>query len=147
MEHSESENPTPRFGYNKDHKNLLEELLGKKYRKSTLDSTKKLKNEEKFNIKKNEKSKSKTKSKEKIKNKSKEKSKSKDKSSKSKKKIPYSFSLPVEQKYENPFDIFLQKKIKLRDDFNQNNSEKFLSEKESAFQQFRMNEDADNLDN
>ena len=87
MEHSESENPTPRFGYNKDHKNLLEELVGKKYRKSTLDSTKKLKNEEKFNIKKNEKSKSKTKSKEKIKNKSKEKSKSKDKSSKSKKKF------------------------------------------------------------
>ena len=55
-------------------------------------------------------------------------------------------SLPIEQKYENLFDIFLKKKIQLRNDFDQNNSEKFLSEKELAFQQFQMNEDDDSLD-
>ena len=41
----------------------------------------------------------------------------------------------------------MKKKIELRNDFDQNNSEKFLTEKELAFQQFEMNENADNLDN
>ena len=89
----------------------------------------------------------KNKIKEKNKSKSKEKSKNKHESSASKKKIISSISLPVEQKYDNPFDSFLKKRIKLRDDFDKNHSENFLNEKELAFQKFQMDENADYLDN
>ena len=58
----------------------------------------------------------------------------------------FSGTLPIEEKYENPFDIFIKKRIKLRNDFDQINSEKLLFEKELAFQQFQMDENADYLD-
>ena len=161
MEYSKEEPLTPRFGYSKDSETLFEESLSKRFRKSSLDSPKNEKTEEKYTNKKNEKVKSKIKSKEKSKNKSKEKTKSKNKektkskskedsknkykSSKQKKSISGT-SLPSEKKYQNSFDILLNKKLMIRNDFDQNNSEKFLSEKELAFQQFKMSKDADLLD-
>ena len=140
MEYSENEPPTPYFGNSKDNMTLFEEFLGRRLSKSARDISQYIKNLEKHKSKNHEKSK------EKKKNKSKNK-KSKHKSSKPKKKKVSGKSLPTEQKYENPFDIFLKKKIELRNDFDQNNSEKFLSEKESAFEKFQMNENADYLDN
>ena len=147
MEHSQEENPTPHFAWGLDNKALCEDLLGRRITKSDKNVPQCVKNKEK-NKKCKNKENSKNKNKEKNKSKSKEKNKNKQESSKPKKKIISSVSLPIGQKYDkNPFDIFLQKKIKLRDDFDQNHSEIFLSEKELAFQQFQMNEDADNLDN
>ena len=137
--------PTPYFGPYKKNKILLEELLGKRILNSTSDVFQNLKNNKKSKNTKKEKSKEKRKDK----NKSKKKSKSKNrhKNSKTKtKKVPL-ISFPIEQNYENPFDIFLKKRISLRNDFDQNNSEKFLFEKELAFQQFWINEDSDYLDN
>ena len=151
MEYSKDEFMTPRFGIIKDNKISSEGLLGKNISKYTKDVLQYVNNKEKRQDKENEKSKSKkkikNKSKEKNKSKTKEKSKTKHDSSKSKKKITYSISLPIEQKYENPFDNFLRKRIKLRDDFDKNHSENFLNEKESAFQEFQMDENADYLDN
>ena len=151
MEYSKDELMTPRFGYSKNNKNPSEGLLGKSISKYTKDVLEYVKNEENHKNTENKKSKSKkkskNKSKEKNKSKSKEKSKNKHNSSKQKKSTISSISLPVEQKNENPFDIFLKKRIKLRDDFDKNHSENFLYEKELAFQKFQMNENADYLDN
>ena len=153
MEYSKCELETPRFGSNKNNKALSEELLEKRIQKYDKDIHHHVKNKDKYKRSKTkEKSKSKEKGKNKNKNKEKNKSKSKEKvknqlqPSTQKKSSVSSISLPVEQLYKNPLDIFLKKKIKLRDDFDQNNSEKFLLEKEMAFQQFQMNGDADNLD-
>ena len=168
MEYLEDELQTPHFGNNKKNKTVVEESFGKKFRKITSDSIKNFENNEKCKNKKLKKYK--TKSKGKTKSKSKEKNDKKFKSSKSKKNKDYSLSLQIEQKYENPLEkktknkdysfslpiqykyenplvIFLQKKLQLRDDFDQNHSEKFLYEKELAFQQFQMNENADYLEN
>ena len=146
MSHLQEESPTPHFAWGQDNNTLIEESLGKKTPKSDKDVPKFAKNKEKYKKCKNKES-SKSKNKGKTKKKSKEKSKKQHKSSKSKKKKKSSISLPIDQKCENPFDIFLQKKIKLRDDFDKNHSETFLTEKELAFQQFQMNEDADFIDN
>ena len=142
MEYPVNEAPTPYFGKRKFKTDLLEGLLAERMLKSTNELSQYVKNEDKeknINEKNNERSKNKKKSK--------EKSKSKKKSSKSKKKKNFGKSLPIKQKYENPLIIFLNKKLELRNDFDQNNTEKFLSEKELAFQQFRMNEDDNCLDN
>ena len=154
MEYSDNEHSTPRFGYGIDNKTLFDEILIKGTRKSSSSSTQDLEDEEKC------------KKKEKIKNKEGSRSKSRKKSKTNKKNInkneentktsinnqnkdkkcisgiPFLF----EEKNENPFDIFIKKRIKLRNDFDQINSEKLLSEKESAFQEFKMNENADYLD-
>ena len=139
MEHSEKMPVTPRFGISKDNNVLFEKGLGKTIPNCSKDIIQCNKNIEKFKNTKNEKSKPKNKekneniSKEKIKNKSKEKSKAKHKSSKSKKKNNSTIILPFGKKFEQtPFDIF---------------SEKFLHEKEQAFQQFQMNDYADFLGN
>ena len=149
MEDSEVDPQTPCFGPYRKNKNLIEELLGKRIPNSTNDVSKYVKYDEKSKNSKKEKSKSKKKNKDKSKSKdkSKEKSKSKRKYSKPKNKKVSAMSSPLEQKYENPFDNFLKKRIDLRNDFDQINSDKFLSEKELAFQQFRINEDADYLEN
>ena len=139
MEYSEDVSFTPYFGKREYNTTLIEKLLGRKNPKSANDVFKYVKNKKEYNSKNKEKSMKK--------NKSKEKSESKGKSLKSKNEKISGLSLPIEQKYENLFDIFLKKKIQLRNDFDQNNSEKFLSEKEFAFQQFQMNENADFLDN
>lgn len=144
MEYYQNETSTPCFGNYQNDKNLLDKLLRKRIPKSNNTLSQYVKNKEKYE--KKEKSKEKSKEKNKSKSKSKEKSKSKYKSSKSKKNKNFGKSLPIEHKYENPLDIFLKKKIVLRNDFDQNNSEKFLSEKELAFHQFRMDEDADYLE-
>ena len=141
MEFLKNDTPTPRFGYSKNNKTLADGSLGKRSSKSSKDFSQYAKSFEK-----NQK-KSKSKSKEKSKRKSKEKSKNKDKSSKDKKNKITSLSLPIEQQYENPLYIFLKKKIQLRNDFDQSHTEKFLSEKELAFQEFEMTEDADHLNN
>ena len=152
MEYSQDETPTPHFGSGKKEKFASKTLFEKKFPKSTKDvpqciqCKEKSKNKSKSKEKSKRKEKSISKNKEKSKNKNKEKSKKKHNSSKSKKTTISSVSLPIEQKYENIFDVFLQKKLKLRGDFDQNNSENFLTEKELAFQQFQMNEDADYLD-
>ena len=111
----------------------------------TKDEIQKYKEKKKLNKKKykNERSNDKKKSKKKIK----DKSKSRQKSPKSKKSKIFGKTVPIEQKYENPLVFFIQKKLELRNDFDQNNSEKFLSEKELAFQECRMSEDADQLNN
>ena len=131
MEYSVDEPPTPRFGYCKDNK-----TLAKKIPKYTKDISQCAKNKEKLKKSQTEKSKSKERSKNKSrenkKRKSKEKSENKYKSPKSEQKDIYSISFKIEQKYENSFDIF---------------SEKFLVEKELAFQKFLMIENADYLDN
>ena len=160
MEYSKNESSTPRFGYNQCNKTLYEELLRKETQKSTKDTFQNVKNKEKSKNKHNEKGKSK--SKERSKNKNKERSKNKimeknkrnskmksndeNKSFKPKKNV-YEISFSSEQKNVNYYDIFLKKKIILRNDFDQNHSEKFLSEKEFAFKQFQMSEDDDALDN
>ena len=134
MEYHVNEVSTPYFGKRKYNTDLLEGSLAEGMLKSTNELSKYVKNKEKYNNEKNnERSKSKKKSK--------EKSKSKKKSSKTKKNNNFGKSLPIKQKYENPLFILLKKKLELRNDFDQNNAEKFLSEKELAFQQFRMNED------
>ena len=145
MEFSKDEPPTPHFGNCKGNITLSKKLLEKKFPKSSKVFT----NYVKDNEDSKKKSKGKIKNKEKSKNKSKEKSKNKNKnkSSKSKINVISSASLPIGHKYENPLDIFLKKRLQLRNDFDQRNSEKFLSEKELAFQQFRMNENADYIDN
>ena len=143
MEFSKDEPPTPHFGNLKGNITLSKELLEKKFPKSSKVFTNYVKNNENYK----KKSKGKIKKKEKSKNKSKEKSKNKNKSSNSKINVISSASLPIGHKYKNPLDIFLKKRLQLRNDFDQRNSEKFLSEKELAFQQFRMNENADYIDN
>ena len=143
MEYFAEEPSTPCFGNYVNNSNLFEELLIKRISKSTNDVSQYLKkNEEHKNIKKEKKQ-----NKEKTKHKNKEKSKSRHKSSKSKTKKVSGISLSINQKYENPLDNFIKKKLKLRNDFDQNHSEKFLSEKELAFQQFQMNEDDVLLEN
>ena len=139
MEYPDNDPPTPSFGNYEESKTLFEEVL-KKITKSADDVSQYVKNKEKHKNHKKRKSQSKEKKK------SKEKSKSRRKSSKPKNKKISGRTAPVNQNYENPFDIFLQKKIKLRNDFDQNNSEFFLSEKEIAFQKFQLDEDADYLD-
>ena len=159
MEYSDYELSTPRFGNYEDSKNLNEELLGKVIRKSSSSSTKNCENEEKYNNKKDKikikaKEKSKNKSKEKrksksdrkSKNKSKEKNENKFKVSKEKDKYNSGIYISNNEKTGNPFDDFLKKKIKLRNDFDQINSEKLILEKELAFQQFEIDENADYLD-
>lgn len=131
MEYSKEEPTTPIFGYAKDNKALLEEKLGKRIPRSTNDVSKYT------NYGINEENKNETN----------EKNTSKENSSKYNKKKVSGISLPIDKKYENPFEIFLKKKLTLRNDFDQDNAEKFLAEKELAFQQFRMNENADYLDN
>ena len=153
MEYLEDDPQTPRFGNYQTSIIEYKELFAKRINNSIKDAIKYIDNKEEY--KKKEKSKKKTKStnkerskynnKEKSKSKSKEKNKKK--SSKSRKRNTSGLSLPVEQKYENPFDIFLKKRIELRNDFDQNNSEKFLSDKELAFLKFKIDENADNLDN
>ena len=140
MEYSDNEPQTPSFGHCGDNNTLFDEPLVKRITKSTYDKYQNVNKNEKVKNKKKQKSQSKEKSK------NKEKSKSRHKSSKSKNKKISGKSTQVEQNYVNPLDIFLKKKLKLRNDFDQNNSEKFLSEKELAFQQFQMNEDDDSLD-
>ena len=136
MEYSLDEPPTPRFGYSKDNKTLFKEFPEKKIPKYSKDISQCEKNKEKLKKSQTEKSKSKERSKNKNgenkKRKSKEKSKNKHKSPKSEQKNISSISFKIEKKCKNPFDIF---------------SEKFLLEKELAFQKFLMNEDADYLDN
>ena len=150
MEYSEDEPFTPRFGLTKDNAISLKNFFSKRTRKSSTLSTTNDENKDKH--KKNEKNKikneekSKNKSKEKNKSKSREKGKNKCKSSKSKKKYSSGNDHTDEKNCENPFENFMKKKIELRNDFDQNNSEKFLTEKELAFQQFEMNENADKLD-
>ena len=146
MDHSKNEPSTPRFGCSKDNTISFKVKPEKKSAKSSKDVSKCIKYKEKIKSK-SKFIKSKSKSKEKAKSKSKEKSKNKRKSSNSKKKINYSSSLPVEHKYENPLELFLKKRLKLRNDFDQKNSEKFLSEKELAFEHFKMKHNADELDN
>ena len=141
MEYSENEPSTPCFGNYDDSRFIYEKLVGKKIPKSDNDVFQYLKKNDKCQHNKKEK-----KSQKKSKSKKKNKEKGKNKSSKSKAKKASLMSLPVEKNYENPFDIFLKKKIELRNDFDQKNSEKFLLEKEFAFQQFRINENADYLD-
>ena len=147
MEHTEDAQSTPRFGCNADNKTSTE-FLSKQIRKTSSDYNKKEENKEKYNNSKNEKDKSKNKEEETNNNKEKNKIKenSKNNSFKSKNKIISDVPYLIEHKNENPFDNFLKKKIILRNDFDQNNSEKFLSEKEFAFQQFLMNENADYLE-
>ena len=136
MEYSENEPPTPHFGCCNDDKTLFKETIEKKIQKNTKDISQCVKSKEKYKNRKTKKSKSKerseNKSKENKNRKGKEKSKIKYKSTKSKHKNISSISLPNDKKYDNPFDIF---------------SEKFLLEKELAFQKFLINEDADYLDN
>ena len=136
MEYSADEPPTPRFGYSKDNNTLFKEFLAKKITIYTKDISQYVKNKEKLKKSKTEESKSKERSKNKSKKnkkrKKKEKSKKKFKSPKSEQKSISSISFKIEQRCENPFDLF---------------SEKFLLEKELAFQKFLMNEDADYLDN
>ena len=139
MEYLKDDVPTPHFGISIDNKYSVEGLLEKRISKSSKNFPEYVKSLE------NSKKKSKSKSKEKSKKKSKERSNKKHKSSKDKKTKITSLSLPIEQKYENTFDIFLKKKLQLRNDFDQNHSEKFLSEKELAFQEFEMDENADRL--
>ena len=146
MEYSENEPSTPRFGYNIDNKTSVEGFLSKRVKKASSSSTK-------YEVNKDNKEKSKSKEgnkknrKEKSKSKNKEDNKNKHKTSKSKNKNISEEPEPIGQKYENPYDNFLKKRIKLRNDFDQSNSEKFLFEKELAFQQFGINEDADYLEN
>ena len=155
MEYSDNEHSTPRFGYGID-KKLFDEILKKGTRKSSSSSTQGLENEEKCKKKEKIKNKegSRSKSRKKSKNKSYKKNINKNmentktninnqnKDKKCISGIPFLF----EEENENPFDIFIKKRIKLRNDFDQINSEKLLSEKESAFQEFKMNENADYLD-
>ena len=130
MEYSNDEPSTPCFGNSED-----------KNKKSSPNISLYIKAKEKY--KKKEKRKSKSKKNKKIS----EKSKSKHKSSKSKKKKIPGKSNTVEQRYENPLENFLKKKLELRNDFDQDNSEKFLAEKELAFQQFQMDANFELLDN
>ena len=133
MEYSENENPTPRFGCCKDNKTSFEESFIKRIPKYTKDIPQNRKNKERYKNSKIEKRESKNKERSNQKNKSKEKSKNEQNFSKSKKKIITSLSHSIGQKHEkNTFDIF---------------AEKFLFEKELAFQQFQVNEDADYLAN
>ena len=157
MEYSDNEHLTPRFGYGID-KKLFDEILKKGTRKSSSSSTQGLENEEKYKKKEKIKIKNKEGSKSKSRKKSKSKSNKKNtneseeniktninnqnKDKKCISGIPFLF----EEKNENPFDVFIKKRIKLRNDFDQINSEKLLSEKESAFQEFKMSENADYLD-
>ena len=149
MENSKDEPQTPRFGYCEDNAILSKEQSVKRVQTSSKAISKYLKNKEKNKSRNKETSKitEKSEEKRKEKNKNKSKEKSKNKSSKSNKKIISSTSLPTEHKYVNPLDAFLKKKLELRNDFDQENSEKFLLEKELAFQKFRINEDADFIDN
>ena len=140
MEYSINVASTPYFGECKSNTTLLEESLAKRALKHADELFQYVENKKKYKNKKNN---DKKKSKKKIK----DKSKSRQKSPKSKKSKIFGKTVPIEQKYENPLVFFIQKKIKLRNDFDQNNSEKFLSEKESAFEKFQMNENADYLDN
>ena len=147
MEYSKDETPTPHFGISIEDNYLVDDLLGKKIAKSSKYFPKFETTIEKHKSKSKSKSKgkSKSKSKEKIKSKSKERSNKKHKSSKDKKNKITSLSLPIKQQYENPLFILFQKKMQLRNDFDHKHSEKFLSEKELAFQEFEMDENADNL--
>ena len=154
MEYLEDDPQTPRFRNYQTSIIESQELFVKRIQNSIKDVIKYIDNKE-YNKKEKRKSKTKSRNKERSKYNNKEKSKSKSKGksknkhefSKSNKKNISGLSLPVEQKYENPFDIFLKKRIELRNDFDQNNSEKFLSDKELAFLQFKIDENADNLDN
>ena len=152
MEFSGDESPTPRFGNEKDNKTIIKESLGNRIPKFNTDviqylnNKKKSKDKKKCSKEKSEKSKSKEKRKSKNKNKSKEKSKSQYKFSILKNENISGLSLPIEYKYENPLYVLLKKKLELRNDFDQNNSEIFLSEKELAFQQFQMNDNENIID-
>ena len=140
MEYSINVASTPYFGECKSNTTLLEESLAKRALKHADELFQYVENKKKY---KNERSNDKKKSKKKIK----DKSKSRQKSPKSKKSKIFGKTVPIEQKYENPLVFFIQKKLELRNDFDQNNSEKFLSEKELPFQECRMSEDADQLNN
>ena len=155
MDYSDDEHSTPRFGNCIDYKTSFEEFLSKKIRKSSSGSTQNLEIENEEKYKKNERSKNKkrsrNKSKEKRNSSGKYKNESKEENKNkinflNKNKNYFSGALPIEEKYKNPFDIFIKKRIKLRNDFDQINSEKLLFEKELAFQQFQMDENADYLD-
>ena len=135
MEYSIDEYPTPRFGYDKDKKTLFEDPLEKKIPKYTKDTSQCVKNDEKYKNRKTAKSKSKERNKSKSKNKKKNKGKEKSKNkynTKSKQKNNSSIILPIGLKPSNFFDIF---------------TEKFLLEKELAFEKFLISEDANYLDN
>ena len=154
MEFSGDESPTPRFGNEKDDKTVIKESLGNRIPKFNTDiiqylkTKKKSKDKKKCSKEKSEKSKSKEKRKSKNKNtnKSKEKIKTKYKFSILKNENISGLPLPIEHKYENPLYVLLKKKLELRNDFDQNNSEIFLSEKELAFQQFQMNDNENIID-
>ena len=137
MEYLKNEPSTPHFGNCKDNNALLKELISeKKILKYNKDIFQYVKNKEKYKNPKSEKSKnkerSKSKSKKKRKNESKENSKINYESPPPRQRNMSYMTVQVRQEIENSFDIF---------------SENFLIEKDLAFQQFLMNEDADYLEN
>ena len=150
----ENEHPTPRFGNNIDDNKIPVKFVSQSIRKVSSGSNKYEEKKEKYkSVEGKNKSKNKgghkNNSNEKIKNKIKNKkhSKNKHKSSKSKNKNISEVPPPVMQEYGNLFDNFLKKRIKLNNYFDQSNTDKFLLEKELAFQQFLIKENADSLDN
>ena len=144
MEYLKGEPSTPRFGNNT---RIRKASSGSTKYEEIKEKHKSVNEKSRNKSKEGNKNNSKEKTKNKNKSKSKEKNKNKLKSLNSKNKHISEAPLPGKQKHENLYDNFLKKRIKLRNDFDQNNSDKFLLEKELAFQQFRINENADFLDN